>query len=186
MLYYAHMQHLYLLRHGQSEANAHQIVAGSHESPLSELGRAQAAYAGDTAKRYFKFDLIVSSPMTRALETAQIIAEHIGYAKDNIVVIDDLRERNLGNVEGQDYSEVPHHNGNYEDAENVPGVEPIADLYARMENVLKTLQARPEQNILIVAHNGCGRMLKVVLRGGKPMDMYSQPRTENAVFYGLS
>ncbi len=180
------MQHLYLLRHGQSEANAQHIVAGSHDSPLSPVGIAQAEYAGETAKRFFKFDLIVSSPMSRALQTAQIVAKQIGYPADNILVVDDLRERNLGDVEGKDYTEAPHHNGNYEDAENVPGVEPIGDLLTRVQGVLDQLRQRPEQHILIVAHNGCGRMLKVALAGQEPMAMYEQPRTENAVFYQLS
>ena len=180
------MQHLYLMRHGQSEANAHQIIAGSHESPLSETGRHQAAYAGETAKRFFHFDLIASSPMGRALETAQIVASHIGYPDDRILTLSDLRERNLGNVEGAAYTKAPQHNGNYEDAENVPGVEPITELLARMQRVLQLLRDRPEQNILIIAHNGCGRMLKVALRGGQPMDMYRQPRTENAIIYQIS
>lgn len=180
------MQHLYLLRHGQSEANAQHIVAGSHDSPLSPIGIAQAEYAGDTAKRFFDFDLIVSSPMSRALQTAQIVAQRIGYPVEDILVIDDLRERNLGEVEGKDYTQAPHHNGNYEDAENVPGVEPIGDLLTRVQGVLAQLRVRPEQNILIVAHNGCGRMLKVALAGEPAMAMYNQPRTENAVFYQLS
>lgn len=180
------MQHLHLLRHGQSEANEHHIIAGSHDSPLSPTGIAQAEYAGDTAKRFFKFDLIVSSPMSRALQTARIVAERIGYPTDDILVIDDLRERNLGDVEGKDYTQAPHHNGNYEDAENVPGVEPIGDLLARVQGVLNELHNRPEQNILIVAHNGCGRMLKVALANEPAMAMYNQPRTENAIFYQLS
>src|SRR6266702_1228968 len=136
------MQHLYLMRHGQSEANAHQIIAGSHDSPLSDVGRAQAAYAGGTAKRYFHFDLIVSSPMDRALETAEIIAACTDYPTEGILVVENLRERNLGNVEGQAYANTPHHNGNYEDAENVPGVEPITHLLTRMQNVLKQIRKR--------------------------------------------
>lgn len=180
------MQHLYLMRHGQSEANARQIVAGSHESPLSEVGVRQVTYAGQTAKRYYHFDLIVSSPMSRAIQTARIVAEQIGYDPGHILVIDDLRERNLGDTEGQEYAKTPQHNGNYEDAENVHGVEPIADLYNRMEHVLEQLRQRPEQNVLVIAHNGCGRMLKVALHGDEPMDMYKQPRTENAVIYQLS
>ena len=180
------MQHLYLLRHGQSEANAQHIVAGSHDSPLSPIGVAQAEYAGETAKRFFKFDLIVSSPMSRAIQTAQIVAKQIDYPTEDIVVIEDLRERNLGEVEGKDYTQAPHHNGNYEDAENVPGVEPIDDLLNRAKGVLAQLRERPEQNILIVAHNGCGRMLKVALAGEPAMAMYNQPRTENAVFYQLT
>jgi len=173
------------MRHGQSEANARQVIAGSHDSPLSETGRAQAAIAGDTAKQYLHIDLIVTSPMSRALETARIVASRIGLPAKGILVLEELRERNLGNVEGQNYADTPQHNGNYEDAENVPGVEPIAHLYHRMQHVLELLQKRPEKHILIVAHNGCGRMLKVALRGGKPMDMYNQPRTENAIFYKL-
>lgn len=180
------MQHLYLMRHGQSEANAHQIVAGSHDSPLSDVGKRQTVYAGQTAKQHFHFDLIVSSPMSRALETARLVAEQIGYDPARVLVIEDLRERNLGDTEGQNYADAPQHNGNYEDAENVPGVEPIAELYNRMEGVLHQLRERPEQNILVIAHNGCGRMLKVALRGGKPLDMYAQPRTENAIIYQLS
>lgn len=186
VLYLRYMQHLYLLRHGQSQANANQIIAGSHDSPLSTVGVAQAGYAGDTAKRFFQFDLIVSSPMSRALQTAQIIAERIDYRAEKIVVMPDLRERNLGEVEGKSYNQAPHHNGNYEDAENVPGVEPIGDLLARMRGVLSELQTRPEQNILIVAHNGCGRMLKIALNSEPPMAMYNQPRTENAIFYKVA
>jgi broad specificity phosphatase PhoE len=180
------MQHLYLMRHGQSQANAHHIVAGSHESPLSEVGRLQAAFAGDTAKQFFHFGLIVTSPMGRAMETAHIVASRIGYPQENIVVLPELRERNLGNVEGATYARAPQHNGNYEDAENVPGVEPIGDLCARMQDVLRQLRERPEQHILVIAHNGCGRMLKVALRNGQPMDMYKEPRTENAVIYQLT
>lgn len=180
------MQHLYLLRHGQSEANEHHIIAGSHDSPLSPTGIAQAEFAGETAKRFFGFDLIVTSPMSRALQTARIVARQVDYPAEKILVMNDLRERNLGEVEGKDYSEAPHHNGNYEDAENVPGVEPIEDLLTRVKGVLDQLHERPEQNILIVAHNGCGRMLKVALAGQPAMAMYNQPRTENAIIYRLS
>lgn len=179
------MQQLYVIRHGQSQANADHIIAGSHESPLSETGERQAAYAGETARQFFKFDLIVSSPMSRAHQTAGIIAQKIGYPHDEILVLDDLRERNLGDVEGRDYSDAPHHNGNYEDAENVPGVEPIDELYKRMTGVIATLQARPEKSILVVAHNGCLRMLKVALSNDPPMSMYHQPRLDNAVIYRI-
>ena len=180
------MQHLYIMRHGQSMANAQQIIAGSLESPLSDAGKRQSEYAGQTAKQYFPIELIVSSPMTRAVQTAHIVARQLNYPTEKILVLDNLRERDLGDVEGQDYEHAPQQNGNYEDAENVPGVEPIKDLYDRMSSVLDQLRKRPEQHILVIAHNGCGRMLKVVVRGGKPLDMYNQPRLENAILYRLS
>ncbi len=179
------MQHLYFTRHGQSQANADHVIAGSHESPLSDLGRHQARFAGETAKKFFHFDLIVSSPMNRALETAELIAAQLGYPNGNILVLDDLRERNLGDVEGTTYNSMPGVDNNYEDAENVPGVEPIASLFERVSAVYHTLQNRPERQVLVVGHNGCGRMLKVVVRGLGPMAMYEQARTENAIFYKL-
>ena len=179
-------QHLYLIRHAQSQANADHVVAGSHESPLSALGREQARFAGQTAKLYIPFDLIVSSPMSRALDSARLIAEQAGYSQERVVVLSELRERNLGNVEGRDYSQAPHHNGNYEDAENVPGVEPIEQLLVRMKRVLEQLRARPERRVLVVCHNGSGRMLQVAANGGQAMEMYQQPRLSNAVIYRLS
>lgn len=177
--------HIYFMRHSQSQANAHMIIAGSDDSPLSPTGEQQADYAGDTLRQYFHFDLIACSPMRRALQTAQIVARHMGYAQDKILVLDDLRERDLGSIEGKDYSVAPHYNGNYEDAENAPGVEPIDDLFNRADRAVQTLRERPEHNILAIGHNGCGRMLKVVASGQKPLDMYSQPRTENAVVFRL-
>jgi broad specificity phosphatase PhoE len=179
-------QHIYLMRHGQSMANAQQIVAGSHESSLSPLGVQQAEYAGDTARQYYHFDLIVTSPLSRAVQTANIVAQRIGYPTNKVLVMDDLRERDLGEVEGMDYRHAPQHNGNYEDAENVPGVEPIGNLLARLQDVLERLRGRPEQNILIIAHNGCGRMLRVAIRAKEPLAMYQQPRMDNAIIYTLS
>jgi broad specificity phosphatase PhoE len=179
------MQNLYLIRHGQSQANADQIIAGSHNSPLSDIGQQQAAYAGETAKQYLHFDLIVSSPMSRALETAQIIAHSLDYPSEKIEIIEDLRERNLGDVEGKTYAAAPQNDGNYEDAENVPGVEPLQHLFDRAAGVLENLNSHPEKSILIVAHNGCGRMLRVVAQGKEAPTMYDQPRLENAIFYKL-
>lgn len=173
------------MRHGQSQANAAQVIAGADDSPLSPLGQQQAEYAGDTARQYFHFDLIACSPMKRAQQTAQIIARRIGYPADKILIVDDLRERDLGSIEGKDYSVAPHYNGNYEDAENTPGVEPIDELFDRASRAITQLRARPEQNILAVGHNGCGRMIKVAVHGLKPLDMYSQPRTENAIVFRL-
>lgn len=179
------MKHLYLLRHGQSEANAQQIVAGSHDSPLSELGRSQARLAGQNAKRFFQIDLIVSSPMKRALETAQIIASSLGISTESIVILNDLRERDLGTLEGLSYSAAPQYNGNFEDAENAPGIEPIGALHHRAALVLQQLRELPNQQILVVTHNGVGRMLRTIASGDKPLSLYDQPRLDNAIIYPL-
>src|SRR6266498_3291474 len=101
------MQHLYFTRHGQSQANDDHVIAGSHESPLSDLGWHQARSAGETAKKFFHFDLIVSSTLNRALDTAEFIAVQLGYPNGNILVLDYRREFNLGVVEGTTYNSMP-------------------------------------------------------------------------------
>lgn len=180
------MHYLYLLRHAQSQANADEIIAGSHESPLSATGRKQADFAGETAKLYLPpFDLIVSSPMQRAVETARIIANQIRYPLEKIVVLNELHERDLGTSEGKDYRLTPQYNGNYGEAENIPGIEPIQEFYDRTRAVFEKLKQRPEQRILLVCHNGTGRMLRVVTTNATPIEMYEQPRLENTVFYPL-
>lgn len=179
------MKHVYILRHGQSKANADKKVCGSLDSPLSGLGRIQAHAAGKVAKQFFAFDLIITSPLSRALETAQIIANESGLSPEHIITLEALRERHLGNLEGIDYADAPQHNGNYEDAENVPGIEPIHTLYTRAESILQTVRARPGAAILLVCHNGIGRMLRTVAEGGRPLDLYRQPRLDNAIIYRL-
>ena len=180
------MHQLFLLRHGQSIANAEKKVCGSLDSPLSELGKLQAHEAGKNAKRFFAFDLIVTSPLIRARVTATIIANEIGLHNNRIIVLDDLRERHLGSLEGVDYADAPQHNGNYEDAENAPGIEPISQLYQRAQTVLQQLKDRPESSLLIICHNGIGRMLQTVAQGGQPLGLYDQPRLDNAIIYRLS
>src|SRR4029077_8976253 len=64
-----------LVRHGQSEWNAVGRWQGSADPALTELGRLQAPHA---ASRGGAFDVIVASPLIRALETARLISNHIG------------------------------------------------------------------------------------------------------------
>ncbi len=180
------MKHFYLLRHGQSEANAHKRVAGSQDSPLSELGRLQSKLAGQNAKQFFNFDCIVTSPLIRARETATIIANEINVPEDKIIIVEDLRERDLGELEGVSYALAPHYRGNYEDAENAPGIEPIEVLFHRAQQAMRLLRSLPDATIiLVVTHNGLGRMLRTICENGKPLELYQQSRLENAIIYHL-
>ncbi len=173
------------MRHGQSEANAHRIIAGHQDSPLSLHGHEQAIRAGKALKRTTAIDLIVSSPMERARETARLIAHELHYPPINIVILPELEERWLGELEGKSYDETSYGSGNVEDAEEVAGIEPIEKFYARVKQMLILIAKRPEKNILIVCHNGVGRMMQVIAQNGQPIDMYKQPRLHNGVAYPL-
>lgn len=180
-----HMQHIYVVRHGQSQANASKHVTGSRNSPLTELGRAQARLAGKSAKD-LHIDLIVASPLSRAHETARIIAEEIGYPPADIRLIDGLHERSLGTLEGTSYAENERLNGNYPETETFAGIEPLAQLHARVHDIWHDLlRDKTHKNILIVCHMNIGRMLETILHQQAPETIYDQPRLDNAKIYQL-
>lgn len=80
-----HMKTLYLMRHAKSGHDARPVP--DRERPLDERGRHDAPRMGQRlAQRRMKPDLLVSSPALRALTTAQLIADEIGYQRKDIVV----------------------------------------------------------------------------------------------------
>lgn len=69
------MKRLYLLRHGQTEFNVKKLVQGRCDSPLTDLGRKQAGMAAAWLKSHDVVpDKVVSSPLGRAMDTAQLVA----------------------------------------------------------------------------------------------------------------
>lgn len=173
-----------MVRHGQSQHNAHSIVAGQRETPLTLLGREQAKAAGREAA-HLHIDYIVCSPMGRARETAEIIATEIDYPLDHIVLLPDLRERNLGQLEGKSYAQDHKHNGNYRLTEDIPGVEPLGLLHQRVSHALHVVLQSTHKNVLIVCHMNVGRMLRVLYKNGAPINLYDTERLENAKIYRL-
>jgi len=88
-------------RHGQNVANltetfSHRIFDGD----LTELGRQQAHQLGERlAARGATYSLMATSPLRRAVQTAEIVAGHIEVGVD--LVLDDLREVNVGELDGR-------------------------------------------------------------------------------------
>ncbi|HEX4662448.1 MAG TPA: histidine phosphatase family protein [Candidatus Saccharimonadales bacterium] len=159
------MQSIYFIRHGASEANLAHLTAGQLDSPLSNQGRQQANKTGqELRKAGRRFDVIVSSTLSRSAETAQIIADMIDYPYDHIVYSPDLCERFCGDFEGQpfeDYKTTPE-----DVAAATYHVESIQDLYVRAKKVATWLETTyPGQEILVVSHSGIGKMLRIVLSG---------------------
>jgi isoleucyl-tRNA synthetase len=72
---------VYFIRHGETDHNLAQIMNGGDvDTPLNTTGKKQAQEAGKIARlQGMKFDIIYSSPLSRASETAEIIAEEVGY-----------------------------------------------------------------------------------------------------------
>ena len=83
------MKNLFLIRHAKSSRDDPALA--DKDRPLSDRGKRDAPKMGKRlAKRHVKPDLILSSPATRALKTAEIIAKKLDYKRKNILVNDRL------------------------------------------------------------------------------------------------
>ncbi|MBT2565028.1 histidine phosphatase family protein [Arthrobacter sp. ISL-85] len=144
-----------LVRHGQTDWNAERRLQGSTDIPLNDVGRGQARDAVATLAPY-EWDAIVSSPLSRAAETADLIAEGLGLKVARRVP--ELTERSFGPAEGMQA-------GPELEALRVPGGFKGAESEDEAaERGLAALEALAEeyrgQRLLVVTH---GTLLRVSL-----------------------
>ena len=93
---------LLLVRHGQAEGNQKGVFLGHHDTGLTDLGRRQVASLGKRLEDE-SVDLIYTSPLRRARETADMLAEARGLSPS---ADDRLIEQNYGKWDGLSFSEV--------------------------------------------------------------------------------
>lgn len=148
---------LYVVRHGQTQWNREDRVLGRTDLPLTEEGREQARRLAENLKDT-PIDVIYSSPLIRAYDTACAIAE-----SRNIPVhkAEALIEHNFGVFEGRPRDDAEYQASKRNLITRYPGGESFFDLAARVYPFLNDLRDHSEyENVLIVAHNGICRMIK--------------------------
>ena len=156
---------IYLTRHGQTLWNIEKRLQGRGNSPLTEQGIERAKELRDRIK-YIHIDIIYSSPIERALTTANIIK---GDKSIEVITDDGLMEMCFGDYEGQITDEVMKENpdwdislimkGNTElAAPNGENLAEVRDRVARSMN--KIIEENRGKTILIVAH---GITLKAIM-----------------------
>jgi broad specificity phosphatase PhoE len=135
----------YYLRHGETEANAARIIAGSLDVDLTPLGRDQARAAAQALARE-PITAIYASPLKRARETAEPIAELL---KLPLNILDEIAERNWGELEGQPRNAI------------VRGVTPAGgeETSDFIQRVLSGFGHIADEVPLVVAHSGVFRVL---------------------------
>lgn len=148
------MKKLYFVRHGESEANSKELFAGRWDVPLTETGKQQAALAAEQLKR-LGIDCIVSSPLLRARQTAEIIADIIKYPRQKIVFSDLFLERDYGDLQGRPWHEVADI-----DFDSIPNIETSERLLERAAEAAQFLQKIDADNILLVGHGTSGRAIR--------------------------
>jgi broad specificity phosphatase PhoE len=160
---------LILVRHGQSQFNVDQ--SGGVDSPLTDLGKRQAHRLGLFLAREQAIDVIYSSSMARAKETAQIIATYVGKS---IEYVDDLREAEEEYWSGFDRYANPV------DSLDASPVSPagINAAYAEFQGRVvrafqKILTAHSEGTVLVVSHGGVMGTVVRTLAGAHQLSIHS-------------
>ena len=145
----------WFLRHGETDWNAQGLSQGHTDIPLNSVGLAQAKRAARTLEGS-GIASIVSSPLSRARVTAEIVAEALGLPV--AAFDDDLREVNFGVQEGQPMGDW------YDDwiagAYTPERAEPFSALLARAVGAVNRALTRPAP-VLVVAHGALFRALRL-------------------------
>lgn len=97
------MTEICLVRHGQTDWNFQEIIQGREDIPLNEVGKKQASQSA-AALQAEAWDIIISSPLIRAQETAKEIAEATGL--QSILLDERFVERNFGEASGKPVATV--------------------------------------------------------------------------------
>jgi uncharacterized phosphatase len=140
---------LYLVRHGETDWNLQRRIQGSTDIPLNETGRAQARTTGGLLARR-NWDAIYASPLSRAFETASIIASSVGLPAPTTEPL--LVERNYGEAEGMTGTDI---DALYPAGVDVPGRESREAVTARvLPALLAIAEQHHDQAVIVVSHGG--------------------------------
>lgn len=157
---------VYFVRHGESEYN----LSDRHQHPrvtLSATGHQQAAIVAERFSR-IPVDVVLSSDYTRALTTAEIIAKKIGQ---QVEVIELFRERKRPTeIEGLKYNSVKARSVTSQIAQNIhnpewrfSNEENFMDMKNRAQEIIKYLETRTENDLLVVTHMGILRVVVLLM-----------------------
>ena len=166
------MTRFFLVRHGETNWNKVRRIQGVSDIPLNDTGRDQAHAVAEILAAH-TFDVIVSSPLSRARDTASIIAKRLGMPGPEIV--DGLIERNYGDAEGSNGQDLDHL---YPPGTEIPGREPREAVTARALQALRELaNEHPDSDVIAVAHGG---VIRSVVEHAAP-GQHNEPITNCSV-----
>jgi broad specificity phosphatase PhoE len=157
---------LLLVRHGETEWNRVGRWQGHSDTPLNDAGREQArALAAELSD----VDVVYSSDLARARETAEILAEPLGL---EVRVDPRLRERGFGAWEGKTTAQIESEFGEEHArwlagaAQGAEDAEPFSDFAARVHAFLdEALERHRDETVLIIAHGGSVRAVHALAAG---------------------
>ena len=171
---------LYVVRHGETIENSNDCLCGRINSSLTEKGIEQAKEVSEKFKDK-NIDLIVSSPLERCKQTANVISNN----QIPVIYSDSLLGRDHGEFTGVHKSKINfdeywdyNKNIQYQSAESV---KPLYDRVAKLIDDLK--QQYNDKNIIIVTHSGILRVLYYYFAGIPDDGILSEIEIKNCEVY---
>ena len=178
---------LFLIRHGTTEYNAADRLQGRIDLSLNPLGRKEAQALGDFLADE-SLDLVISSPMQRARETARIA---MGGRDVPLRLEESFVEIDIGAWEGREYAAVRSQDPDFfanwlqDPYVRIPGGESFVDVCERVKPGVEALWRAQAQRILISGHATVNRAILAVLMGIAP-EAARRFRVRNASLARLS
>ena len=177
-----------MVRHGEIPSNLNKVYAGRSAEKLTSKGVTQAEEVAEKIKPH-NLDELYSSPIARALQTAEIITGRIG--KD-ILIDDSFRELEMGPWEGMSESDISRlypyewHIWNTKPAElMLPGRETLDALLKRVLTGVQDICGKAEnRNVVIVTHVAIIRVL-LLWHAKKNLNLYKTIHVPNAEIFQI-
>jgi broad specificity phosphatase PhoE len=161
------MTTLLLVRHGETDWNRDGRWQGGSDTSLNDLGREQAQALAEQLDG--SIDVVYSSDLARARETAEIVAAKLGL---EVRVDARLRERSFGSWEGLTTSEIEdrfadsHRRWREGVGAGADDAETFEDFSARVNDFLAdVLRLHPGENVLVISHGGSIRVIHALAAG---------------------
>ena len=155
---------IFVVRHGQTDYNVKHLFQGYSDIPLNDIGMEQAK---ETARKFenIRIDLILVSPLKRALQTAEYIKN---VTKSQMIIEDRLIERCFGNMEGHENRKdwniqmMLDYDKNYK-KENI---EPIQEFFKRIYDFLEDITEKyADKTIVLVTHGAVSQPIECYFKG---------------------
>jgi probable phosphoglycerate mutase len=163
-----------LVRHGATEHSAAARFSGRNDLPLTAEGREQAAALA--TRDFGAVAAVVSSPLRRAVETAEVIATRLGLSVD---LVDDLVETDFGVWEGLTFAEAmeadPDVMRRWQGSPDVapPGGESFVEVGTRVERARAELTTKyPDSTVVVVTHVTPIKLLVCSALAAPPVAMF--------------
>ncbi len=164
---------IYFVRHGQTEWNKIGKMQGHKDIELNAEGKAQAQIVKEKLQGV-KFDMVFSSPLKRARETAQIISNQ------DIVIDDRLIERYNGELEGKFKNEIEVFPDFNNPNDTRFGIESLDSFRGRINSFLTEIMEKYKgKNILVATHAGVCLYVRCYFEGEPKGNLYENYKLKN-------